>query len=85
MITSERFEALWAARKAQNEVIPSPDEDREIRAHWATLGGHTTWSQAFHDLWRTLYPASHAARFGGTFYASAESMQAEDLDEGEAP
>ncbi len=83
MITAERFEAIWAARGPQNEVRVSEDEDAQIRDHWRTLGGDTSWSDAFHALWRTAYPEAHGARFGGTHYATAESMRAEDpLEEG---
>jgi hypothetical protein len=84
-VTPARFSLVWDRRGPQNDVkeLLTPDERKEVDERWETMPPSCAWVDAFHSLWRTTAPSAHSARFLGTFYASAESMQARDYDDEE--
>lgn len=76
----ERFGDAWKKRRPGCSVKDELKkwEADEVNAFWATMPGDSTWEDAFHALWRIADSVGHAELFKGTFYATAETMHAED-------
>jgi hypothetical protein len=90
MIPATRFSELWEnhrgleskqARTFDLRDQMSRDERIAVDMCWSTMSGETSWIDAFHALWRQTAPSEHARRFAGTFYATPETMHADDPNE----
>ncbi len=80
-MTGARLAEVWLIPGDKRRRALTDAEQLEVMREWDSLDGGSCWEDAFHSLWRKMDPAAHAVRFVGTFYATAESMRDEDVDE----